>query len=43
MFRYIFESKESKQTDSDVKKAKNGKVEKAPQEKVVARLQVSAN
>ncbi|KAB1212389.1 Ribosome production factor 1 [Morella rubra] len=37
--RYIFESKESKQTDSDVKKAKNGKVEKAPQEKVVARLQ----
>ncbi|XP_062157372.1 uncharacterized protein LOC133864937 [Alnus glutinosa] len=37
--RYIFESKESKETNSEGKKAKDAKLEKAPQDKVVARLQ----
>jgi hypothetical protein len=43
VFRYIFESKESKETNSEGKKAKDAKLEKAPQDKVVARLQVSVN
>ncbi|KAK9292995.1 hypothetical protein L1049_020978 [Liquidambar formosana] len=37
--RYIFESKESKQGDSKIKKSKGTKGENIPQEKVVARLQ----
>lgn len=37
--RYIFESKESKHTDSKDKKMKNDKGEKVTQEKVIARLQ----
>ncbi|XP_059634481.1 uncharacterized protein LOC132276867 [Cornus florida] len=37
--RYIFESKESKQSSSEGKKDKNAKDEKISQEKVIARLQ----
>ncbi|GKV49413.1 hypothetical protein SLEP1_g56163 [Rubroshorea leprosula] len=38
--RYIFETKEDKQSDSKDKKAKDAKGENTPKEKVVARLQV---
>lgn len=41
--RYIFDRKESKQTDSKGKEAKDAKGEKASQERVIARLQVSVN
>ncbi|GLT34253.1 hypothetical protein SLA2020_087770 [Shorea laevis] len=37
--RYIFETKEDKQSDSKVKKAKDAKGENIPKEKVAARLQ----
>lgn len=37
--RYIFESKESKESNSEGNKVKAAKLQKAPQEKVVARLQ----
>ncbi|DAD49762.1 TPA_asm: hypothetical protein HUJ06_000126 [Nelumbo nucifera] len=37
--RYIFETKEIKQSNSDDKKFKDAKDEKIPQEKVIARLQ----
>lgn len=37
--RYIFESKESKQSDSKVKKGEDAKDEKISKEKVIARLQ----
>uniref|UniRef100_A0A2P2LM44 Ribosome production factor 1-like n=1 Tax=Rhizophora mucronata TaxID=61149 RepID=A0A2P2LM44_RHIMU len=39
VLRYIFETKESKQIVAKGKKEKDGKAEKATQEKVVARLQ----
>ncbi|KAK0582726.1 hypothetical protein LWI29_028894 [Acer saccharum] len=38
--RYIFESKESKGSDSKVKKVKDAKGEKIAQERVIARLQL---
>jgi ribosome production factor 1 len=39
--RYIFETKESKQSDSKGKNRKDGKGEKNTQQKVIARLQVT--
>lgn len=42
-FRYIFEAKETKQTESKGKKTKDAKGESEPQGKVIARLQVGAN